>query len=368
MSKLTIINDQHLFSGTSTHIYKIYKNLVKHKISTEFYQFLLSEDKPEIDSVLIKYGIFHNINGKSKFIYNFKLGLNFTTGFNWRSFKNIKSNITLLSGPSLLPLAKYNNKTMVIGHDLYFLNHYGDSVFLAKYMKRMYRHFKDASLVVVNSKFTKNEFIEKLCLDEDKIDVVYPYVDSELFHPGSSKIKSLLNFSNDDVLLLSVGGDNPNKNVETILRLMSLLPPNFKLIRVGRNFNTTKMILDLNLNDRVISLGNIDINSLAELYRGCDIFLFPSLYEGFGIPLIEAMASGIPFITSNRTSLPEVAGDSGIVCDPYDIKVMSDKIMQITMDEKIKKEIVRKGLKRANYFSAERQFESLSSVIDIMSE
>ena len=368
MSKLTIINDQHLFSGTSTHIYKIYGNLVRHKISTEFYQFLISRDKPEVDNVLIKYGMCHNFNGRSKFIYNFKLGSNFITGFNWRSFKNIKSNITLLSGPSLLPLAKHNNRTIVIGHDLYFLDYYGGSIILAQYMKRMYRHFKDASFVVVDSKFTKNEFIEKLQLNEDKIDVVYPYVDSELFHPGSPNIKSLLKLSDDDVLLLSVGGDNPNKNVETILRLMRLLPPNFKLIRVGRNFNTAKMLFDLNLNDRVISLGNVNINYLAELYRGCDIFLFPSLYEGFGIPLIEAMASGIPFITSNRTSLPEVAGDSGIVCDPFDIEVMSEKIMQITMDKKIKREIIRKGLRRANDFSAERQFESLSSVIDIINE
>jgi glycosyltransferase involved in cell wall biosynthesis len=365
MVKIALINDQHLFSGTSTHIYKLYKNFKDHNIDAELYQFLISDNEPEVPIKFTQYGLLHGFNDKFKLIYNSKLALNFITGANWKPFRNVNSDITILSGPSLLPLIKYNNKTIVIGHDLYFIDHNKKAFFLTLYMNRMYRLFKEAPHVVVDSNFTKMEFVNKLNLPEEKINVVYPCIDTEVFHPGSSNVRKKLQLSEGDVLLLSIGGDNPNKNIETIYRLMTLLPRNFKLIRVGRNFNTLGMIAKMNLSERVISLRNVDRKFLACLYRGADIFLFPSLHEGFGVPLIEAMASGIPFITSNRASLPEVAGNSGVICDPFDIEYMANSIFQIMQDEKLKMDLVMKGLKRAKDFSAEKQYESLRRVISL---
>jgi glycosyltransferase involved in cell wall biosynthesis len=362
--RIAIFNDQHLFSGTSNYIYSIYRNLRNHNVDTEFYQFLISDNKVEIPISHTKYGLLHSLNDKCKLIYNTKLALNFVMGANWRSFRNINSDITILSGPSLLPLVKYNNKTIALGHDLYFLDHKEGAFILKLYMNKMYKHFKEAPLIVVNSNFTKMEFVRKLNLNENKIFVLYPYINTELFHPGYSNIRKILKLSDEDVILLSVGGDNYNKNIETILRLMTSLPQNFKLIRVGRNFNTLGMIDKMNLSKRVIAFGNVDEKFLAELYRGSDIFLFPSLHEGFGIPLIEAMASGIPFITSNKASLPEVAGDAGVVCDPFDLEFMKETILQIIQDKKFKFEIVNKGLKRANNFSSENQYHSLYKIID----
>jgi len=162
---------------------------------------------------------------------------------------------------------------------------------------------------------------------------------------------------------LSVGGDNPNKNIETIIRLLAVLPKNFKLVRVGRNFRTMNMINDLHLNSRVLLLGNIDSNILSELYRAADVFLFPSLFEGFGSPAVEAMASGTPVITSNKTSLPEVVGHAGILSDPFDIDFMRDSIMKITGDDSFKGELVRKGLERSKLFSSQRQFDILNDII-----
>ena len=95
--EVTILNDQHLFSGTSIHAYKIYKNLIEHQLTAEIHQFLVSNYLPEEENVFVKYGLLHNYNGNSKYVYDTKLALNFLTGLNWRSFKDIKSNIILLS-------------------------------------------------------------------------------------------------------------------------------------------------------------------------------------------------------------------------------------------------------------------------------
>lgn len=232
----------------------------------------------------------------------------------------------------------------------------------------MYKAFKNVNYVIVNSEFTRKEFLKNLTIDETRVGVVYPYVDSNIFYQGYSNIRELLNVNEEDVLILSVGGDQHNKNIETILKVLAKLPMNYKLVRVGRNFNTLKMISIMNLRKRVITLGNIDIKLLSEIYRGCDFFLFPSLSEGFGIPLIEAMASGIPFITSNRGSLPEVAGDSGIICEPFDIDSMTNAIIELNSDDSLRKYYVQKELKRVVEFSMEKQFKSLSDVLRLVDE
>ena len=363
--KVDIINDQHTFSGTFSHSYKIYKNLKEHNINSNFYQFLISNVKLGDKSIHTKYGYFYKTFGELKYGYNGKLALNFISGLNWRSFKNIDSDVAILSGPSLLPLTGYNKKTIVIGHDLYFLECKNEPIFLKLYMRSMYKRFKDANYIIVDSEFTKNEFITKLKLDENKVQVVYPYVDFEIFHPGITNIRSSLNLNEKDILILSVGGDGANKNVETVLKLITKLPTNFKLIRVGRNFRINKLIIDLGLQRRVISLGNVDIKILSELYRGCNFFIFPSLSEGFGIPLVEAMASGTPIIASNKTSIPEVVGDSGIICDPYDIECMSRAIIEISLDESLQKYYINKEKKKVLEFSKDKQFQSLSKVINL---
>jgi glycosyltransferase involved in cell wall biosynthesis len=368
MPEVAIINDQHLFSGTFMHAYKIYKNLREHNVTSNFHQFLISNDKPADKSIFMKYGILHNNFSKSKYAYNGKLALNFISGLNWRSFRDIEADVTVLSGPSLLPLVKYSRKTIVIGHDLYFLEGKHESIFLKSYMRRMYKKFRNADYVIVDSEFTRNDFLRKLKLDEQKVHVVYPYIDFKLFHSGVTDIRSSLKVDDKDVLILSVGGDGANKNIESVLKLLTKLPENYKLIRVGRNFNINRMINDLNLQKRVIALGNVETEILSELYRGCNFFIFPSLSEGFGIPLIEAMSSGIPIIASNRTSIPEVVGDSGVVCDPYDIESMFKAIIEISSDESLQKYYINKEKKRVLDFSKEKQFQSFSKVLKLALE
>ena len=366
---IDIINDQHVFSGTYTHIVKVYENLRNHGYNSNFYHFSLQNDEGNLpQETVIKKGIFSSLNSKYSTLYNLKLGANFLTGMNWKSFKGLKGDVQILSGPTLLPLAKYYNNTIAIGHDLYFFDNKGRSAVERTYMKRMYALFGTPKFLIVNSEFTKKEFLSRLKLDENKIGVVYPTFDSSIFHPGKTEIRHLLGIDESDKILLSVGGDNPNKNIETAIRLLATLPKHFRMVRVGRNFRTLNMINDLNLNNRVLLLGNVDLNFLGELYRAADVFLFPSLFEGFGIPAVEAMASGTPLITSNRTSLPEVVGDAGIISEPFDIDFMRNSIMKITEDDVFKGELVRKGLERSKVFSPKRQFEDLNYIIKLVCE
>lgn len=163
---------------------------------------------------------------------------------------------------------------------------------------------------------------------------------------------------------MSITGDQPNIKIETVIRLLKLLTDNYKLIRVGRNFGTIKLVSELNHGKRVIFLVNVDSDMLANLHRSSDIFIFPSPYEGFGIPVLEAMASGIPVITSDRAPLLEVVGDAGIVCDPFDLEFMRNSILEITENDFLKAELVGIGLERSKIFSSERQFKALNAIVE----
>ena len=360
---ISIFNDQHLFSGTTTHIFNLYENLINHNIASNLYQFLIDNRNILLPKeAIIKKGLLFNLPVYKHSFYNLKLAVNFMSGYNWKSYKNIHSKISILSGPTLLPLTKFHTNTIVVGHDLFFRENKSGSRILGSYMRNMYNGFNKANHIIVNSEYTKMDFINKLKVDKDKISVVYPFVDSSIFHPGPSNARKTLNIRDTDIILLSVGGDNPNKNVETTFKLLSKLPDNYKLIRVGRNFYTTKLIETLNIKKRVILLGNIETNSLAQIYRISNFLIFPSLFEGFGIPLVEAMASGVPAIVSNRTSLPEVVAEAGIICEPYDINCMLDSIIKFTDDTQYNR-IREKSMIRATHFSAEEQFISLQQVL-----
>ncbi len=193
-----------------------------------------------------------------------------------------------------------------------------------QYLKLFFRRsLKKARAIIVNSKSTKTDLIEKYNLDEKNIYVVYLAAEKSFREEkDAGKITALKNkFNARGGYILHISSFDPRDNTPTVIRAyrkaLSKLDFPQKLIIAG-NFNPEKMglsrlISELNLTDRVVFTGRIFEEDLVSLYQAADLYVDPSLYEGFGLQVVEAMACGIPVITSNVTSLPEIAGDAGIL-------------------------------------------------------
>jgi glycosyltransferase involved in cell wall biosynthesis len=364
--KIALIHDGGPISGTSTHIYKIFANLKSHNKSVDLYQFL--QWAPEIDlpvGTIIVNKSRPMPKYSSTLLRQMSTAINLVSGSNWRNFKNIEADIAILSNPSLLKLTKYLPNCGVIGHDLYYAYENSDSKFLTHYFTSQYKLFDIAKFILSNSEFTKRDLVTKLNISPDKITTVYPYVDTSLFYPGNSNFRHSFKVKNNERIILSVGSDQPNKNIETIIKLMAKLPENYRLVRIGRTTHTKDLIKKYDLGKRIIYKENFGEGPLADVYRGSDMLVFPSLFEGFGIPVLEAMASGLPVLVSNRASLPEVVGNAGVISDPFDVDLMAEEIQDILEDERKTKRFRQLSAKRAGFFSMEKQYKQIADGIKI---
>ena len=197
---------------------------------------------------------------------------------------------------------------------------------------------------------------------------------NERFKPLNQKevaeVKQKYNL--DFPFILFVGVLQPRKNIPTLIKAYYKLKKEGikdKLVITGGKGWQYKEIFEtverLNLQKEVIFTGHIPDDDLPKLYNAADLFAFPSLYEGFGIPPLEAMACGIPVITSNTGSLPEVVGDAGIMVDPYDIDGLAKAMYEVLNNEGLKEEMVKKGLERAKMFSWKK---CAKEVLDVYEE
>lgn len=156
---------------------------------------------------------------------------------------------------------------------------------------------------------------------------------------------------------------SPNKNFKSIVSAIKLLGNvNYQIVVAGgtnpRVFNKSEA-LPPNIN----YIGYIQDEQLLALYRHAACFIFPSLYEGFGLPPLEAMACGCPVVVSNVASLPEVCGDAALYCNPYDPQDIADKIRRIVTDQDLREQLRQKGFERVKQFSWERCAEETIKVI-----
>jgi glycosyltransferase involved in cell wall biosynthesis len=240
---------------------------------------------------------------------------------------------------------------------------YGNKLISAAYhtfVRESIKSVKYADVIITPSDYTKKELISLLQINSQKIKVVPHGIRHDLFKPRDKiKTRKILDLPLNKKIVLHVGSENPRKNIPTLIKAFAKLQKdgyrNTILLRVGETqTNTHKLISTLHLDESVLEFGLRDQSELCYLYNAADVLVFPSLYEGFGLPVIEAMASGCPVIAADRTSLPEVLGDAGILCDPLNINELAEAMKMFLGDEELRQKCSQKGLKRAAMYSWER--------------
>jgi glycosyltransferase involved in cell wall biosynthesis len=223
------------------------------------------------------------------------------------------------------------------------------------------RTARRARRVVTVSKFSAGELTDLFGLSAEHI-VVIPNGVSEDFSPREDTaafmtLKRRIGLASDRFLLF-VGGADPRKNHRLVLEAASLMRPHLEgrtLLLAGSAIHPfgsyEETVKSYGLKDRVLCPGRLSQDDLQVLYSHADIFLFPSLYEGFGMPVLEAMACGAPVITSKTTALGEVAGDAAVLVDPHDARDLADRMAEVLESESLRASLKARGFARAKQYT-----------------
>lgn len=276
-----------------------------------------------------------------------------------------KTDLNLIHNPSQIPtFFKPKQKYVITVHDitplLFPKEHKSGKSFI--YRLLFPRTLKTADKIITVSHNTKQDIINYFKTPDEKIKVIHLAADKK-YQPLNKEIISKFKekYNLDFPFLLYVGTLEPRKNIPTLIKSIYKLKKNnlpHKLVIAGKKGWKYKSIFslieELDLQNDVIFTGYVPDVDLPALYNAADMFVYPSLYEGFGLPPLEAMACGCPVITSNTSSLPEVVGDAGIMIDPHDVDELAEAIYEVLTNDGLKANMVEKGLDRAKTFSWER--------------
>ena len=201
------------------------------------------------------------------------------------------------------------------------------------------------------SHFSKDELIKHGITDAKKIRVLPEGVNLDKFTPNKTNNQ---NFS----YVLTVSSRDPRKNIKRLIQAWKHLPPHIKqerkLIIAGRQINSFSIEEVNDISDDIHFTGYVTDERLISLYSEADLFVYPSLYEGFGLPPLEAMACGCPVVASNVTSIPEVCGDAAFYVDPYSVESISKGLSTLLTDRDLRQDLIKKGFERAKLFTWEK--------------
>ena len=265
--------------------------------------------------------------------------------------------------PNFIPNESIKAKKIVTSvHDFSFILHkdFHPKERIEHFEKYFFKNIVKSNAIITGSEFSKKEILERLDFKNEDIHVIYHGINHYLF-----KVYDDLSiyFDLPKKFIFSVGSIEPRKNLIGLLQAYNLLSneikSEYKLVLAGfKGWGNDEIMNIINGNkENIIYLGFISDIQLAKVYNLSSCFVFPSFYEGFGLPILEAMACGTPVICSNSSSLPEVGGDAVVYCNPYDINSIKDKIEIVLKDTNMQENMIEKGLKRAKIFSWEKSAE-----------
>jgi glycosyltransferase involved in cell wall biosynthesis len=235
-----------------------------------------------------------------------------------------------------------------------------------------------ATRVMTVSESSKRDILRYVNIPAGKIDVIYNAYDERFaIEPKEEDVARVRErYQLHDPFVLYAGTVKPHKNLERLIRAFHQVRrqglDQLKLVLIGdeisRYAELRRAVHQHQLHKYVRFLGYMPEETLAIMYRLAGVFAFPSLYEGFGLPPLEAMASGTPVVTSNVSSLPEVAGAAAVLVDPYDPAAIADGIYRVLTDEALRADLKKRGLARAQQFSWEDSARRVRAIYELASE
>lgn len=221
---------------------------------------------------------------------------------------------------------------------------------------------KNSKLIFTLSEFSKNDLFNELKINKDK---------TKIIHCSFSENFKFLNISREKIIL-SVASLQPYKNLEGLIKAFIFLKNknkffDYKLVLVGgynKNVFAKTNLFELSKNrDDIVFTGYLSDEKLVEYYNKACLFVFPSFFEGFGIPPLEAMACGCPCVVSNAASLPEVCGDAAYYVNPYDVEDIARGIERVLTDENLRQDLIRKGFENIKRFSWQDSARKIIKII-----
>lgn len=260
-------------------------------------------------------------------------------------------------------------------HDINFFHRPEDlPVFTRFYYNYFFPRFAGkAARIATVSEYSARDIVKNYNIDRKQIDVVYNGVNENFGPLPDGKIKhNRKKLSDDCPYFVFVGSLHPRKNVTNLLKAYDLFREksneNVKMLIVGEKFFLTSAIENvmqkMRFREDVIFTGRLEAKELHNVLASALALTFIPYFEGFGIPVIEAMKCGIPVIASNVTSLPEVGGESVLYADPDDIEKVSDLMKLIAEDENVRQSLVKKGFERVELFSWDKTAKKLWNCIE----
>jgi glycosyltransferase involved in cell wall biosynthesis len=275
-------------------------------------------------------------------------------------------------------------KLVLTIHDIAYLKPYSvvpKSPYLHQRLGRMYRRnvvprvIKRANMVITVSEFAKKDILNSFSTRNSKMVCVIYESSSKLLQPipkEESRSFCKSKYGITEKYVLNVGGCDPQKNtafiVTSLLELKSEGKLPEKVVIVGftnwHNSDIYKTVAVSEYRDDFKFIDFTDEKHLLHLYNGAEVFIFPSLYESFGIPPLEAMACGVPVIASKTGAIPEVAGDAALLIDPRNGKELKESMLNLLNDEGLRNQLVRRGFEQAQKFSWKKTAEETLGIYE----
>lgn len=226
-----------------------------------------------------------------------------------------------------------------------------------------------ADAILATSEHTKMEIVELYKIPEERITVTPLGVDESFFQRADAENKRAVRqrYGLPERYVLTVGNLEPRKNVASVIAAFDRLQPDADLVMVGRPvWNVEALYRQAQasrMRGRIRFLGYVNAADRPTVYQMAQAFVYPSYYEGFGLPALEAMGSGVPVVASGTTSLPEVVGDGGLLVDPYDVHDLASALDAVLQDSALRSRCIDRGVARARRFTWDATVQLSAGVI-----